>query len=79
MRLLQIRTRNNEDARCVMRELAVYSPRRSKRSILIELDDRMHTDLLAILAAVEACLGENDIPSVVVQLDGQRYMLAPQR
>jgi hypothetical protein len=62
-----------------MRELAVYSPRRSKRSILIELDDRMHTDLLAILAAVEACLGENDIPSVVVQLDGQRYMLAPQR
>jgi hypothetical protein len=62
-----------------MRELAVCSPRRSKRSILIELDDRMHTDLLAILAAVEACLGENDIPSVVVQLDGHRYMLAPQR
>jgi hypothetical protein len=61
-----------------MRELAVYSPKRSRRSILIELDERSHTDLMALLAAVETSLAANNIRSVRVELDGRPYMLAPQ-
>jgi hypothetical protein len=61
-----------------MRELAVYSPKRSRRSILLELDERSHTDLMALLAAVETCLAANNIRSVRVELDGRPYMLAPQ-
>jgi hypothetical protein len=60
-----------------VRELAVYSPKRSKRSILIELEERSQTDLLALLAAVETCLSANDIRSVRVELDGKKYAMAP--
>jgi hypothetical protein len=63
MRLLQIRARTNEDADCLVRELAVYSPRRLKRSVLFELEERSQTDLLAMLSAVETCLSANDIRS----------------
>jgi hypothetical protein len=78
MRLIQIRAPRDEDAECLMRELAVYSPKRSRRSILLELDERSHTDLMALLAAVETCLAANNIRSVRVELDGRPYMLAPQ-
>jgi hypothetical protein len=77
MRLLQIRTRIDEDADCLIRELAVYSPKRSKRSILIELEERSQMDLLALLAAVETCLSANDIRSVRIELDGKSYAMAP--
>jgi hypothetical protein len=77
MRLLQIRARTDEDADYLARELAVYSPKRSKRSILIELEERSQTDLLALLAAVETCLHANDIPSVRIELDGKTYTMAP--
>ncbi len=77
MRLLQIRVRTDEDADCLVRELAVYSPKRSKRSILIELEERSQTDLLALLAAVETCLRANDIRSVRIELDGKKYTMAP--
>jgi xanthine dehydrogenase iron-sulfur cluster and FAD-binding subunit A len=76
MRLLQIRTRTDEDAECLIRELAVYSPRRSRRSILIELEERSQTDLLALLAAVETCLDANDIRTVRLELDGKKYTMA---
>jgi hypothetical protein len=55
----------------------VYSPKRSRRSILIELEERSQTDLTALLAAVETCLIANDVRSVRVELDGRAYMLAP--
>jgi hypothetical protein len=77
MRLLQIRVRTDEDAACLLRELAVYSPTRSKRSILIELEDGSQTALLAALTAVETCLTANDIRTVVIELDGQKYTMAP--
>jgi xanthine dehydrogenase iron-sulfur cluster and FAD-binding subunit A len=77
MRLLQIRARTDEDADCLVRELAVYSAKRSKRSILIELEERSQTDLLALLAAVETCLNANDIRSVRIELDGKKYTMAP--
>jgi hypothetical protein len=77
MRLIQIRAPTNDDAACLMRELAVYSPKRSRRSILIELEERSQTDLTALLAAVETCLIANDIRSVRLELDGRPYMLAP--
>ena len=76
MRLLQIRARTDEDADCLVRELAVYSPRRLKRSVLLELEERSQTELLAMLAAVETCLSANDIRSVRVELDGQKYTMA---
>jgi hypothetical protein len=76
MQLLQIRTRTDEDAECLIRELAVYSPRRSRRSILIELEERSQTDLLALLAAVETCLDANDIRTVRLELDGKKYTMA---
>jgi hypothetical protein len=79
MRLLQIRARTDEDANCLVRELAVYSPRRLRRSIQLELEERSQTDLLAMLAAVETCLGPNEIRSVRIELDGRSYtMTAPE-
>jgi xanthine dehydrogenase iron-sulfur cluster and FAD-binding subunit A len=77
MRLLQIRARTEEDADCLIRELAVYSPRRLKRSVLFELEERSQTDLLAMLAAVETCLAANEIRSVRIELDGKKYTMAP--
>ena len=78
MRLLQIRTQTIEDAECLMRELIQYAPKRSKRSILMALEERSQADLLALLAAVETCLNANDIRSVRVELDGRAYLLATQ-
>ena len=76
MRLLQIRARTDEDADCLVRELVVYSPRRLKRSVLFELEERSETDLLAVLAALESCLLGNDIRSVRIELDGKKYTMA---
>lgn len=77
MRLLQVRARTDEDVECLMRELARYSPTRSRRGILVELEERSESDLLGLLAAVETCLIANEIRSVRVELDGRSYMLAP--
>ncbi len=77
MRLLQIRARTNEDAECLTRELAVYSPTRARRAISIEVEERSEAALLAVLSAVERCLLANDIRSVRLELDGHPYMLAP--
>ena len=60
-----------------MRELAPYSPARSRRAITVELDDRSETAVLGLLAAVETCLTANEIRSVRIELDGRSYMLAP--
>ena len=79
VRRVQIRARTNDDAECLMRELAVYSPQRLKRSITVEFEERSETDVLAFLSAVETCLSANDIRSVRVELDDRRYLLAPQR
>jgi len=77
MRLLQIRARTDADADCLMRELAAYSPTRSRSGIQIELEERSEADVLGVLAAVETCLSANEIRSVRVELDGRAYMLAP--
>lgn len=77
MRVLQIRARTDEDAECLMREVAVYSPKRSSRSILIELQERTQADLLGMLAALETCLSANDIRSVRIELDGKKYTMSP--
>jgi hypothetical protein len=60
-----------------MRELAAYSPTRSRSGILIELEERSESDVLGVLAAVETCLSANEIRSVRIQLDERSYMLAP--
>jgi hypothetical protein len=60
-----------------MRELSAYSPTRTRRAILVEVEERSETDLLAVLAALESCLLANDIRSVRLELDGRPYMLAP--
>jgi hypothetical protein len=77
MRLLQIRARTDGDAECLIRELAAYSPKRTHRAILVEVEERSETDLLAVLSALEKCLMANDIRSVRLELDGRPYMLAP--
>lgn len=77
MRLLQIRARTDEDAECLMRELAGYSPKRTRRAILVEVEERSEADLLAVLAVLESCLLANDVRSVRLELDGRPYMLAP--
>jgi hypothetical protein len=56
-----------------MAELSSFSPRRARRSILVEVDSE--TNVLAILSAVETCLAANDIPSARIELDGRAYML----
>jgi hypothetical protein len=77
MRLLQSRARTDADADCLMRELAAYSPTRSRSGIQIELEERSEADVLGVLAAVETCLSANEIRSVRVELDGRAYLLAP--
>jgi hypothetical protein len=76
MRLLQIRARTDEDAECLMRELAAYSPTRARRAVSIELEQRSEADLLSVLSALERCLLANDIRSVGVELDGRPYTMA---
>jgi hypothetical protein len=77
MRLLQIRARNGEDADCLMRELAGYSPMRSGRSVPVEFEERSETTLLALVGAVETCLTANEISDVRLEVDGRRYLMAP--
>lgn len=77
MRLVHIRARSDEDVACLMRELSVYAPKRSRRAVLIELQERSHTDLLALLKALETCLSANEIRTVRVEIDGKRYLMAP--
>jgi hypothetical protein len=77
MRLVQIRALKDEDADCLMRELAAYSPKRSRRSVLIELQERSQSDLLDLLSVLETCLSENDVRSVRLTLDGQKYLVSP--
>jgi hypothetical protein len=59
-----------------MRELSAYSPTRTPQTILVEVEERSETDLLAVLAALESCLLANDIRSVRLELDGRPYLLA---
>src|SRR6266550_8315155 len=63
-RLLRIRARTNADAACLMRELAAYSPSRSRGVILVELEDRSEADWLGVVVAGETCLSGNEIRSV---------------
>lgn len=77
MRLVRIRARTDEDTECLMRELASYSPSRERRMILIELEERSETAVLALLSAVETCLSANDIPSLRLELDASTYMREP--
>jgi hypothetical protein len=79
MRLLQIRAPKAKDAECLMRELAVYSPKRTGRTIVVEVEERSEAALLGLFSALETCLTANDIRSVRVELDDRSYMLAPQR
>jgi hypothetical protein len=44
---------------------------------VIELEERSHTDLLALLTAVETCLSANDIRAVRIAIDGKKYTMAP--
>jgi len=76
MQVVQLRAAREEDAACLMGELAVYAPRRVHDGICVEIDERSTMDLLALLSAIEACIAANDIRSVGIELDGQKYMLA---
>jgi hypothetical protein len=77
MRLVEIRASKDEDVDCLMREIAAYGPKRSRRSVLIELEEPSQSDLLHLLSALETCLSENDIRSVRLTLDGEKYLLSP--
>jgi hypothetical protein len=77
MRQVKIRAHTNDEAECLMRELAQYAPKRSRRSVAIELDETSQADLLALLAAVETCLRASGIRSVRVEVDDHAYLLAP--
>jgi hypothetical protein len=76
MRLVQLRAPNEKDAACLMRELAVYAPKRTRKAIFIEIDENSTLDLLALLSAIETCVSANEIRSVRVKLDGETYTLA---
>ncbi len=78
MRVVQLRAPKEEDAACLMRELASYTPKRLRSAILVEIEEHSTSDLLALLTAIETCIAANEIRSVRVELDGQRYTLASQ-
>ncbi len=52
-----------------MRELVVYSPKRSKRSILVELEERSQADLLALLACGVQKLGARPVKALICRQD----------
>lgn len=60
-----------------MRELSVYSPKQLRNAVVIELQRPSHTDLLALLSAIETCLTANHIGAVRIRIDGKTYMMAP--
>jgi hypothetical protein len=72
---LTIRTRDDNEVACLMADLASYLPERVGRTVVIELGQAAHSDLLAVLSAAERCLEANDIPSVKVQIDGKAYLM----
>jgi hypothetical protein len=79
MRLIHIRAQADEDVECLLRELGAYSPKRlRRRTILIELQGQSNSDLLTLLSAIEACVSQNDIRSVRLDLDDETYTLAAQ-
>ena len=77
MRLIEIRAPKDEDAECLVRELAAYDPKRRRRAVVVELEGGSQSDLLALLTAIETCVAANGIRSVGIELDGQTYTLAP--
>jgi hypothetical protein len=77
MRLVHIRATDDRDVGRLMRELAVYSPKRSRRVVLIELEEDSRTDLLTLLTAIETCLVANDFGGVRIAVDGKEYMMEP--
>ena len=75
---LQIWMRSEKDAACLVQELAVYSPKRTRSALRLELPDNQGPAyLLGLLAAVETCLRAHDISSARIELDGKPYMLEP--
>ena len=79
MRLIHIRAGTDRDVECLLRELAVYSPKHlGRRTILIELRHGSNNDISTLLSAIEACVSQNDIRSVRLELDGETYTLAAQ-
>lgn len=77
MGVVQIRASNDEDHVCLMRELVAFGPKRSRRSVFIELEEPSQSDLLGLLSALETCLSENEIRSVRLTLDGNKYLVSP--
>jgi hypothetical protein len=77
VRRVHIRAGSDGDVACLMRELSVYSPKQLRGAVVIELQKTSHTDLLALLSAVETCLMANDIRAVRIAIDGKAYMMAP--
>jgi hypothetical protein len=77
MGVVQIRASNDEDLVCLMRELVAFGPKRSRRSVFIELEEPSQSDLLGLLSALETCLSENEIRSVRLTLDGNKYLVSP--
>ena len=79
MRLVHIQAQADRDIDCLLRELAAYGPKRlRKRTVVIELEAESNNDFLTLLSAIETCVGENDIRSVRLDLDGETYTLAAQ-
>lgn len=72
---LTIRARNDKDVACLIADLAAYGPERVGRTVVIELGQAAHSELLAVLSAAERCLEANDIPSIKVQIDGKGYLM----
>jgi hypothetical protein len=77
VRRVHIRAGKDSDLACLMRELSVYGPTQVRDAVFIELQKTSHTDLLALLSAIETCLTANDIRAVRVAIDGKGYMMAP--
>jgi len=77
MRRVHIRAGNDDDLACLMRELSVYGPVQVRNAVVVDLQETSHTDLLALLSAIETCLTANDIRAVRVAVDGKAYTMAP--
>jgi hypothetical protein len=76
MRLVQLRAPKEEDAACLMRELAVYASKRLRGPSSSRSKSARQRICSLCCRRSKQCIAANDIRTIRVDLDGQKYMLA---
>jgi hypothetical protein len=65
------------DAECIARELAAFNPElaQTERTWRVSVEDTVR--VVEVLGALESCLADNGISSVIVSVGGNTYVMEP--